>query len=76
VCDPWAGFGVVLATIREAVHATKALAFTKDEEEAALGRVLVTSADWKVGEPLGLLNSLNSDLTARGTSQDFGYDKG
>jgi len=43
---PWAGIGAVLATAREAVHATKALAFTQDETEAALGRVLVPTADW------------------------------
>jgi hypothetical protein len=38
-CDPWAGIGTVLATARDAVHATKALAFTQNEAEAALGKV-------------------------------------
>ena len=61
-CDPWAGIGAVLAAAQEAVHATKALAFTQNEAEAALGRVLVPSADWQVGEPIELLKSLNTDL--------------
>jgi hypothetical protein len=44
------------------VHATKALAFTQNEADAALGKVLVSAADWHVGGPLELLNALNIDL--------------
>jgi hypothetical protein len=62
VCDPCAGLGLLLATVREAVHATKAIGFAQSDGIAALGRVLVTQADWLVGEPLELLKSLNIDL--------------
>ena len=71
-CDPWAGIGTVLATARETVHATKLLAFTRNEAEAALGRILVTSAEWQVGEPLELLNSLNTDLDVIVSVPPFG----
>ena len=37
VCDPWAGLGAMLATVRETTHSTKAFAFTQNTAELALG---------------------------------------
>jgi hypothetical protein len=62
VCDPWAGIGELLAIACAATHAAKALAFTRNQPEAALGRVLLHAAEWQLGEPLDLLNSLKSEL--------------
>lgn len=71
-CDPWAGLGAVLAIAREATHATKALALTQNDAEAALGRVLVPYAEWQVGEPLELLKSLKIDLDVVTSILPFG----
>lgn len=62
VCDPWAGLGVLLATVQDATHGTKSLAFTKNTGEFELGRVLVSTLEWQLGEPLQLLNSLKTDI--------------
>lgn len=62
VCDPWASIGSVLACVCEATHSTKALAFTKNVDEAELGRVLLNSADWQVGDPCLLLSTLAENL--------------
>jgi len=62
VCDPWAGIGEMLAIASVATHAAKALALTRNQPEAALGRVLFHAAEWRIGEPLELLNSLKTEL--------------
>jgi hypothetical protein len=72
VCDPWAGLGAVLATVRDAAHAAKAFAFTQNEAEFTLGRVLVSAAEWQLGEPLQLLNSLKSDVDVVASILPFG----
>jgi hypothetical protein len=58
VCDPWAGMGSVLATVVLATRAKTAAAFTQRDAEATLGRVLLPNADWHIGEPLELLDSI------------------
>ena len=72
VCDPWAGLGAMLATVREATHSTKAFAFTQNTTEFALGRALVTTAEWELGEPLHLINSLKSDIDVAASILPFG----
>jgi hypothetical protein len=62
ICDPWAGMGTILATAREATKATKAIAIVQNEGEFELGRVLVDFADWRLGDPLKVLSSLQPDL--------------
>jgi len=71
-CDPWAGLGAIMATIFEATDPEKALAFTQNEAEAALGRVLVPAVEWHVGEPLELLNALKTDLDVVASILPFG----
>jgi hypothetical protein len=72
ICDPWAGIGAMLATACAATHAAKALAFTQNESEAALGRVLVNAAKWQVGDPLELLNTLKTDVDIVASILPFG----
>ena len=60
VCDPWAGIGELLAIASVATHATRALAFSSDQPEAGLGRVLFHVAEWHIGEPLNLVSSLKA----------------
>jgi hypothetical protein len=62
VCDPWARFGAIIDTACEVTKAKKTLAFTPSEEEATLGKILVQAAEWRVGPPLDLLDSLTSQL--------------
>lgn len=72
VCDPWAGLGAILATVSDAAHAAKAFAFTQNEAELALGRVLVSAAEWQLGEPLQLLNSLKTNVDVVASILPFG----
>jgi hypothetical protein len=62
VCDPWAGLGELLANAAVFARAAKALAFTQNEAEFALGRALVGSAEWKLGDPLKNLETLGDEL--------------
>ena len=41
ICDPWAGIGFLLESLREACQPTEALAFTQIQGEHELGKVLV-----------------------------------
>src|ERR1039458_4908435 len=72
VCDPWAGFGACLATVIQATGAHLTFAFTPNEQEAALGRVLVAAAEWRTGDSLKLLNSLDSELDVVASVLPFG----
>lgn len=72
VCDPWAGLGVMLATVREATHSTKAFAFTQNTAEFTLGRALVSNAEWELGEPFQLINSLKSRIDVAASNLPFG----
>jgi hypothetical protein len=72
VCDPWAGSGELLSTIVTATNPQTVLAFTRAENEATLGRVLLPNADWRVGEPLQLLNSLTTQLDVVASIVPFG----
>ena len=62
VCDPWAGLGVLLATAQETIHSTKSLAFTRNAGEFELGRILVSTPEWKLGDPLLSLDSLQTEI--------------
>jgi len=72
VCDPWAGLGAVLAVVREVTQAPKAFAFTENEAQFILGRILVGDAKWQLGDPLELLNSMSADLDVVASILPFG----
>lgn len=63
ICDPWAGIGFLVGVLREACQPKESLAFTQNQGEHALGKVLVPEVEWRLGEPLNLLES---------TAQEFG----
>jgi len=58
ICDPWAGVGFLVETLREACHPEQALGFTQNKAKYELGKVLVPEVSWQLGEPLRLLDSL------------------
>ena len=62
ICDPWAGIGFLVGVLREASRPEEAVAFTPNQGEHALGKVLVPEADWQVGDPLHLLGALNKEV--------------
>jgi hypothetical protein len=62
ICDPWAGAGFLLEALREACRPERALAFTQNQVEHELGKVLVPEVGWQLGEPLRLLDSLNQSF--------------
>ncbi len=72
MCDPWAGLGILVGTLQEAIHASQGLAFSLNQEEVALGRTLVRSAEWQVGDPLQLLDSLQIELDLVASILPFG----
>jgi hypothetical protein len=60
ICDPWAGLGELLSVACEILEPGKAYALTPNPDEAALGRLLLSRAEWKVGPPLRAFESLGS----------------
>ena len=62
ICDPWAGAGFLIGALREAVLPELAIAFTHNQAEHEIGEVLVPEVDWKLGDPLHLLDSLPKSL--------------
>lgn len=62
ICDPWAGIGILLGALRESTKAKAAIAFTQNQGEMALGKVLVPQAEWKLGDPLDLIGKTSTEL--------------
>lgn len=62
ICDPFAGIGLLTGIMQEATKAKSIIACTQSNSEAALGKILVGNAEWRVGHPIDLLNSLNSEV--------------
>ena len=40
VCDPWAGFGAVISTVREAIGKCEAFAFWPNDNEPVIGKAV------------------------------------
>src|SRR5579862_8479210 len=59
VCDPWAGFGFLLAVIGEATGAKHLFAHNWSAE-SVIGSALVPNADWRMGDPLRFLAEFKS----------------
>lgn len=72
ICDPWAGIGGILASVQETTQSTKAFALSQNDEEATLGRVLVPTAEWLVGDPCQLLSTLPDNLDVVASVLPFG----
>ena len=61
-CDPCAGFGVLAASVNEAVHAERTIACTRSQQSLALARVLAPHLEWHTGDPLSFLEALSQQL--------------
>ncbi len=72
ICDPWAGFGAVISTLKDAVHPLEALAITQNESEAAVGKILTDGILWQVGEPLRLLDAIEGEINIAASILPFG----
>jgi len=46
VCDPWAGFGAIVAAIDETISPDLALAFTRSADDAAVGQATADRVQW------------------------------
>jgi hypothetical protein len=62
ICDPWAGIGLLAGALRESSRPEQAIAFTPNQGEFALGRVLAPEVAWRVGDPLHLLGEMTAAL--------------
>jgi hypothetical protein len=62
ICDPWAGTGFLVEVLREACQPKEALAFTQNQAEHDLGKVLVPEVSWQLGEPLCLLDAVTQEF--------------
>lgn len=71
-CDPWAGFGVLATTIADAVQAKRTIVCTRNQQNAALGRVLAPNLDWHVADPLLFLETLTNSLDVAASVPPFG----
>ena len=71
-CDPWAGFGVLATTIADAVQAKTTIVCTRDQQNAALGRVLAPTLDWHTGDPFSFLEKLTDPLDVVASVPPFG----
>jgi hypothetical protein len=72
ICDPWAGAGFLVEALREACQPVRALAFTKNQSEFELGKVLVPDVSWRLGESLLLLNSLPQEFDVVASNLPWG----
>lgn len=61
ICDPYARIGLLIGIMQEATKAKSVIAYTLDNSEAALGKVLVGNAEWRVKSPSDLLSSLTDE---------------
>jgi hypothetical protein len=72
ICDPWAGLGFSISTIQEITNPRKTLAFTLNENEANLGQKLIKNVEWKIGDPIELIQSLDQKIDVIFTILPFG----
>lgn len=71
-CDPWAGFGVLAATVQDTVRPRKTFACTPNSQDVALARVLTPELDWHAGEPLAFLGTLEDPVDVIASVLPFG----
>ena len=56
ICDPWAMIGRVIGVICDNVKSNEVIAITKNEKESKVGDdCLMGQAEWRVGDPLQIL---------------------
>ena len=62
ICDPWAGIGLLIGILGGASQVKESFAFTQNNSEFVLGKLLVPDAKWQLGEPLELLSAMNKEV--------------
>lgn len=62
ICDPYARIGLLIGIMQETTKAKSTKAFTSMDFEAIIGKVLVDNAEWRVGNSIYLLSSLDKEL--------------
>jgi len=62
VCDPWAGLGTMLAIAQRAASASRCIAFNMNASEGTLAEALFPQAEWSIGQPLHLLETLEEPI--------------
>lgn len=76
ICDPWAGIGTILASVHEATKAKSAIAIVQNRADFELGKALLSSAEWHLGDPLELLSSKVPELDLVVSIPPFGAKGG
>jgi len=76
ICDPWAGFGAIIATIEETILPEVAVAFTPIVDNAAVGQIIGNKVQWQVGDSLELLAALTPKLDIACSVLPFGLKSG
>ena len=72
ICDPWAGFGALIAAIQDAKRPEHALGFTSNVPDADVGKIIVETVQWKVGDVLELLSEVNLEFDVIASVLPFG----
>jgi hypothetical protein len=62
LCDPWAGLGTMLAIAQRSVPTSRCIAFNTNASEGKLAKALFSQAEWLIGEPLKLLETLATPI--------------
>jgi len=72
ICDPWAGLGGMLAIAQSVVPAANCIAFNTNALELKLATALFPQAQWSLGQPLMLLEKLESPIDIGVSCLPFG----
>src|SRR6185436_14117503 len=62
ICDPWAGIGLLIGILGAASQVKESFAFTQNNSEFVLGKILAPDANWQLGESLELLSAVNKEI--------------
>ncbi len=71
-CDPWAGLGILAATVQEVVDAQKTISCVQNTHSLALGQVIAPQLEWHTGDPLAFLQTLRDPLDVIASVLPFG----
>jgi len=74
-CDPWAGLGVLAASVHEVTHARTTIACAQFPTSDALARVLTPQLDWRLcrlANPLAFLDALTEPIDVIASVLPFG----
>lgn len=62
LCDPWAGLGTMLAIAQRSAPASRCIAFNTNASEGKLAKAIFPQAEWTIGEPLKLLETVATPI--------------